>query len=131
MKREDCTDYVHAIINVPTVYQPQVTSVTKHKTSNLHRVSGYIKFNGTTTDIAQNNLPVVLKVFEGNQLVEQIKIESKRRFFTHDTYPYTGNQKDYLIVRNNLCAALIFEFSLPNIPVLKQTQRLDWHLQIV
>jgi hypothetical protein len=59
-------------------------------------VAGYIKFNGTNENA--NNLSVVLKILEGDQLIEQIEIESKRRFFFYDIYPYTGGRKDYFIV---------------------------------
>lgn len=98
VEKENCTEYIHSNIYVPIVYQPFLTSLTKHKLSNLHRVAGYIKFNGTAKETAQNNLPVILKIVEGEQLIEQIEIESKRRFFAYDVYPYTGSRRDYFIV---------------------------------
>jgi hypothetical protein len=62
LRKENCTEFVRASISVQNTYLPYVTSVTKHKLSNKHRITGYIKFNGTkeTAKYAQN-LPVATK----------------------------------------------------------------------
>jgi hypothetical protein len=64
---------MNAEIKIPVIYQPRVLSITKHKLSNLHRLMGYIKFNGSRAG-AEKDLPVLLKIFEGQQFIEQFEV---------------------------------------------------------
>lgn len=123
MPQDNCTDYIRVSINVPNAYLPQITSITKHKQSNLHRINGYIKFNVTAREAAQQSLSVVLKVYEGDRPIEKIVIESKRRFFVYDIYPYTGGaRRDYFIV--SLKHGYSTFLSSPNIQTVFPTRRL-------
>ncbi|KAI6236846.1 hypothetical protein M3Y95_00201900 [Aphelenchoides besseyi] len=93
----NCTEYVHANIRVTNSYVPYVTSVSKHKDSNLHRVNGYIKFN-QTKELSKYDLPVTLKILEGDRLVEQVSVQSKRRFFTYTIPAYLSTHRDYVVM---------------------------------
>ncbi|CAD5232152.1 unnamed protein product [Bursaphelenchus xylophilus] len=95
-----CSEYIKVSLVVNHTYTPQLTSVTRHKHSNMHRITGFIKYSNTTT-LQNLDVPVVIKIYEKDALIEEATTWSQRRFFSYDVYPFTGNVKEYHITADH------------------------------
>ncbi|CAD5222704.1 unnamed protein product [Bursaphelenchus okinawaensis] len=100
LQRAYCSDYIKVSLMVNHSYTPQLTSVTRHKSSNMHRIAGFIKYLNTTR-LQSVDLPVVIKIYEKDALIEEVKTWSTRRFFSYDVYPFTGKTTEYHITADH------------------------------
>lgn len=107
LQKPYCSEYINVAINVSHSYFPQLTSVTRHKHSNMHRIAGFIKYSNNT-NLPNVNVPVVIKMLDEVTEMEEVTVTSKKRFFSYDIYPYSNGKKEYQIVSDIFYANIIF-----------------------